>query len=90
MSADEGWEPFRNFDDAGSAQVMCTWLLREQVPAKVIPRTLENGLEADYCVFVASSLAHRARWVVAQLPPTDEELEFLATGKLHGDRGDGI
>jgi len=54
------------------------------VPAKVVPRSLENGLESKYCVFVASNLAHRARWVVSQLPPTDEELEYLATGKLPG------
>jgi hypothetical protein len=78
------WEQFRNFDDLGSAEVMCAWLLQEQVPAKVVSRTLENGLESEYCVFVVSRLAHRARWVVAQLPPTDEELEFLATGKLPG------
>ncbi len=29
-------------------------------------------------------LAHRARWIVAQLPPADAELDFLATGKLPG------
>jgi hypothetical protein len=81
---EDGFEHFRNFDDLGSAEFMCSWLIREQVPAKVIPRTLENGLESNYCVFVASSFAHRARWVVAQLPPSDEELEYLATGELPG------
>jgi hypothetical protein len=30
----------------------------------------------------SGKLAHRARWIVAQLPLTDAELEFLATGKL--------
>jgi len=88
MSADDRWEQFRNFDDLGSAEVLCTWLLRELVPARVVPRTLENGLESEYCVFVASSLAHRARWVVSQLPPTYEELEYLATGKLPGSAKD--
>jgi hypothetical protein len=80
--SDGDWVAFRNFDDAGSADVMCQWLLRERVPAKVIPRTLENALEANYCVFVAGKLQHRARWIVAQLPPSDEELEYLATGRL--------
>jgi hypothetical protein len=84
MGAEERWEVFRTFDDIGSAEVMCSWLLREEVPAKVVPRTLENGLEAAFCIFVVSRLAHRARWVVAQLPPSDEELEYLATGKLPG------
>jgi len=84
MSSDDEWELFRNFEDLGSAEVMCSWLLREEVPAKVVPRTLENGLESQFGVFVSRRLAHRARWVVAQLPPTDAELEFLATGKLPG------
>lgn len=44
-----------------------------------------NGRESLFCVFVASVLAHRARWIVAQLKPTDVELEFLATGKLPGE-----
>lgn len=29
---------------------------------------------------------HRARWIVAQAPPTDGELEFLATGELPGEK----
>ena len=86
MSGSDEWELFRNFDDLGPAEVMCSWLLREEVPAKVVPRTLENALESSFGVFVARSLAHRARWVVAQLPPSDEELEYLATGKLPGDK----
>jgi hypothetical protein len=86
MKAGEDWELFRSFTDPGSAEVMCSWLLREQVPAKVETRSLENAIEAQYCVFVHRSLAHRARWVVAQLPPSEEELEFLATGKLRGQR----
>lgn len=33
-------------------------------------------------MFVPKSLVHRARWIAAQLPVSDEELEYLATGKL--------
>jgi len=33
---------------------------------------------------VVCDLVHRARWIVAQPPPTDAELDFLATGKLPG------
>jgi hypothetical protein len=84
MGSGEDWELFRSFSDSGSAEVMCNWLLREQVPAKVETRSLENAIEAHYCVFVHRTLAHRARWVVAQLPPSEEELDFLATGKLRG------
>ena len=84
MTTGEEWELFRSFRDAGSAEVMCKWLLREEVPAKVETRSLEHAIEAQYCVFVHHRLAHRARWVVAQLPPSEEELEFLATGELRG------
>lgn len=54
------------------------------VPARVETRSLESGIEAQHCVLVGAALAHRARWVVAQLPPSDEELNYLATGKLPG------
>ena len=75
MIIGDPWEQFRNFDDLGSAEVMCAWLLREEVPAKVVSRTLENGLESGSCVVVDSRLAHRARGVVAHLPPTDDTLQ---------------
>jgi hypothetical protein len=41
-------------------------------------------METHFVVFVLKKLAHRARWITAQLPPSDAELEFLATGKLPG------
>jgi hypothetical protein len=84
MSNGDDWEFFRSFPDLGPAEAMRVWLQHEQVPAKVEARSLESGVEHQYCVFVAKRLAHRARWIVAQLPPSDEELEFLATGKLPG------
>ena len=84
VSSRDEWELFRTFDDQGPAEAMRTWLIHEKVPTKVEARALENAIESKFCVFVQSSLAHRARWIVAQLPPSDEELEFLATGKLPG------
>ena len=79
------WELFRTFSDLGPAEAMRTWLEGEHVRCKVEARALENGRESLFCVLVASALAHRARWIVAQLKPTDPELEFLATGKLPGE-----
>ena len=84
MANRDDWELFRTFSDLGSAEAMRSWLEFEGVPSKVESRALENAIEGQYCVFVAKYLAHRARWVVAQLPPTDAELEFLATEKLPG------
>lgn len=78
------WEEFRVFPDRGPADSMCSWLELEGVPSYLEPRALASGIETDFVVLVAKKLAHRARWIVAQLPPTDAELEFLATGKLPG------
>lgn len=88
MKDQNEWELFKSFSDLGPAEALRARLEFEQVPCKIEARALESGLESRFCVFVARSLAHRARWVVAQLTPTDEELDFLATGKLPGQRED--
>jgi hypothetical protein len=82
----DDWEFFRTFADLDPAEAMRSWLEFEGVPCKIEARALENARESRFCVFVAKALAHRARWIVAHLPPTDEELEFLATGKLPGEQ----
>ena len=84
MTQTDDWELFRSFAERGPAEALRVQLELEHVPCRIEARSLENGLEAQFCVMVARSLAHRARWVVAQLPPTEEELIFLATGKLPG------
>lgn len=84
MSSNDEWEPFRHFAERGPAEALCAQLAAADVPARVETRRLENALEARFCVMVASFLAHRARWGVAQLPPSEQELLFLATGELPG------
>ena len=81
---DGPYEEFRVFPDRGPADSMCSWLEFEGVPSYVEPRALSSGVETQFVVYVLTKLAHRARWIVAQLPPSDEELDFLATGKLPG------
>lgn len=84
MSSENEWELFQTFTDVGSAEVMCAWLLSEEVPARVDTRSLESSLEMQYRLWVPRDLLHRARWVIAQSGPTEAELEYLATGKLPG------
>lgn len=79
---DGPYEEFRTFPDRGPADSLCSWLEFEGVPSYVEPHALSSGMETRFVVFVLSKLAHRARWIVAQMPPTDAKLEFLATGKL--------
>lgn len=82
--SDEEWELFRVFPEFSAAETLRLQLEHHRVPVRVESRALEVGIETQFCVFVLKALAHRARWVIAQLPVTDAELEFLATGKLPG------
>jgi hypothetical protein len=84
VSSEDEWELFQTFTDIGSAEVMCAWLLSEEVPARVDTRSLESSLEVQYRLWVRRDLAHRARWVISLPAPTEAELEYLATGKLPG------
>jgi len=79
-SRDDEYEEFRIFADLGSAEALRSWLEFEGVPSRVEARASETM----FVVCVLKKLAHRARWIVAQQPPTDAELDFLATGKLPG------
>lgn len=82
MNTADEWEEFRTFPSLGAAEAISAHLESEGVPTFIESRKAESAVEALFVVFVVSSLAHRARWVTAQLPPSDEELNFLATGKL--------
>jgi hypothetical protein len=82
MTNSDPWESFREFAERGPAEALLVQLRHDGVPCKVETRALESGIEAHYWVSIPKSLAHRARWITAQLPPTEEELAFLATGKL--------
>jgi hypothetical protein len=72
------WEQFRSFPEEDAALVLAGQLRASECPAKVSPRKLASGLETEYRVYVPRSLIHRARWIVGQLPVSDEELESLA------------
>lgn len=85
VSISDRWEEFKVFSSRGPAEALLAQFEFNQVPARVETRALEGCIERQFCVLVSSRLAHRARWVVAQLPPSDDELAFLATGKLPGE-----
>ena len=82
MSVSNQWEEFKVFSGRGPAEALLAQLKLNQVPAKIETYALEGCIEMQFRVLVGSHLAHRARWIVAQLPPTEEELTFLATGQL--------
>lgn len=88
IARDGEYEEFKSFPDRGPAESLRSWLEFEGVPSYVEPRALASAMETQFVVFVLKKLAHRARWVTAQLPPSDAELDFLATGKLTGEPGE--
>ena len=81
----EEWELFKTFPDRFEAERVVGLLESSGVPAYVDYGALGVGLDMKFSVFVDTTLAHRARWILALTPEvTDAELEFLATGKLPG------
>ena len=81
----EDWELFKVFADRFEAERVVGLLESSGVPAYVDYGALGVGLEMRFPVYVDTTLAHRARWVMAMTPDvTDAELEYLATGKLPG------
>jgi hypothetical protein len=84
MPTVEYWVSLRAFAERGPAEAFCAQLESEGVQTRIQAGALENAIEAHFLVLVPSPLAHRARWVAADFPITDGELDFLATGKLPG------
>lgn len=82
MLRDDQWEYFRGYTSKGVALAVSSQLEAEGVPNTIETRALEAGVEAEYWIVLQCSLAHRARWIRAQLPPDESELDYLATRKL--------
>ena len=79
------WEEIKSFDDSLSAEALAAELRVEGVPAQVINHTHLAGLDDCVSVEVPTRLAHRARFVMKSLKPSEAELSFAATGRL-GDK----
>jgi hypothetical protein len=82
------WELFQTFPDETAAGTLSGKLRASDCPTKINARQLSTALETEYCVFVPRSLIHRARWIVAQLPISEAELESLAVPDPNGTRKD--
>jgi hypothetical protein len=77
----DGWESFKVVTDRTEADRIAALLESSGIAAYVDHGALGVGLEGSYTIFVARHLVHRARQVTADAHVTDEELDFLATGK---------
>lgn len=70
--------------DRLAAEVIVSELTAQSVPAIVRGFGGIPGLEQGAEILVPAALVHRARWIIGRPAPTDDELTFLATGKLPG------
>jgi hypothetical protein len=82
LDAAHQWEEFRIFQSKGIAEALAARLESDGVPTQMESRRLENALDAHFVVYVTKELAHRARWILAQLPPDEADVYYMATGQL--------
>jgi hypothetical protein len=83
LTEHDRWEACARLHDRIAAEIVRGRLAVDGVPAQ-IERIGFDDATAIFDVIVPRALAHRARWILAQSPPTDEELDYLATGELPG------
>lgn len=70
------------FENEVSAEVLAGMARGEGVPTEVRPISPLPGVVDEVHLYVPTSLAHRARWLMNSAKVTDEELRFSATGEL--------
>lgn len=74
----DGWLEVGSYSDAASAEVVAGLLRSENVPVHVAADEVVPGLIRDFRLLVPPALLARARSVLAQQQPSEEELAFLA------------
>lgn len=75
------WRAIASLSDVPSAHILAQRLIFEGVPARVMSDAHLG--ECRNCeVQVPGTLAHRARWLLAESQFTDDELNYFATGEL--------
>jgi Putative prokaryotic signal transducing protein len=90
MTMRDGWRELASYSDVASAEVVAGLLRSENVPVHVAADEVVPGLIRDFRLLVPPALLERARSVLQQQQPTEEELAFLAdtTAGEEADAGD--
>jgi len=76
------WVRFACYANEWDAHIVTGLLENEGVLTTIETNGMFPGTMGYTTVWVPQSLAHRARWILALLPPTEAELIFMATGEL--------
>jgi len=81
MSQSE-WQLLTTVPNVASATALANALEAYGVTARIESASLLAGEALQSLVLVSSSQMHRARWFMSLGNFSDEELDFLATGRL--------
>jgi hypothetical protein len=79
------YELLAEFSDLGSADAVAGLLVGERIHTKVAAVRPVAGIPSAFRVLVAEKHLHRARWFLEHNEISENELIYLATGKLGGD-----
>jgi len=72
------WEWLEDCPDHLAAEVVAGQLRAESVPVYIQDEAAIPGLVRSSRIFVPENFMHRAKWVLAQAPLSEAELEWLA------------
>jgi hypothetical protein len=72
------WEWLEDCPDHLAAEVIAGQLRTESVPVYIQDEAAIPGLVQGSRIFVPENFMHRAKWVLAQAPLSEAELECLA------------
>ena len=81
---DDTWSAVATFTDSISAEALAGLFKSEDLPCRIASNETLPGLATEYAVLVPAELLHRAQWIMKQAPVSEQELTYLATGKLPG------
>jgi hypothetical protein len=88
VTQNNSWVGVAVFPDRMSAEATLRLLTDEALPAYVSSDDHVPGLGSSFFVLVPRDLLHRAQWLLQQLPISEKELTYLATGELPGSTED--
>ena len=76
------WARVAAYSDRISAEAILGLLAEEGLPSYIGSNEYVPGLGSHFAVFVPADLLRRAQWILEQARVSEEELTYLATGKL--------
>lgn len=82
---DDTWSAVAAFEDSISAEALAGLLRSEDILCRVSSNETIPGLATEFAVLVPAEQLRRAQWVMKQAPVSEQELTYLATGKLPGE-----